>query len=265
MFRSRPAIPERFSNSGPVRSSSLASYRLGTDYNDGFIQIQAKSAMAHRTRIKICGLTRAQDVRAAVAAGADALGFVFYDVSPRYQEPSVVRELLKLVPPFVTTVGLFVNASLEQVAQTVAQAPVSLLQFHGDETPAQCAAIAAAVNRPFIRAARVKPETRAADLVQCELDYRAASHLFIGLLLDTHVESYGGAGKVFDWSVIPEELAHRVVLSGGLSAQNAPGAIARVRPAALDVSSGVETAKGIKDAGKIHDFISAIRQADANC
>jgi len=218
--------------------------------------------MTHRTRIKICGLTRPEDVQAAVAEGADALGFVFYPASPRYVTPELAAKLMALVPPAVMTVGLFVNASLEEVARTVAVAPVSLLQFHGDETPEQCAALAAAVNRPFIRAARVKPDTAGADLLQCELDYRAASDLFSGLLLDTHVDSFGGAGKVFDWSLIPEELAPRVVLSGGLSAQNSTGAVVRVRPFAVDISSGVEQVKGIKDASKMREFINAVRAAD---
>jgi len=216
----------------------------------------------HRTRIKICGLTRAEDVQTAVAEGADALGFVFYPASPRYVTPDAAAKLIALVPPFVTTVGLFVNATLDEVLSTVAQAPVSLLQFHGDETSEQCAAIARAVNRPFIRAARVKPDTSESDLLQCELEYRAASPLFSGLLLDTFVDSYGGAGKVFDWSLIPEKLAPRVVLSGGLSVQNATGAVALVRPCAVDISSGVERTKGIKDAGKIRAFIDAVRAAD---
>ena len=220
--------------------------------------------MTPRTRIKICGLTRAEDVQAVVAAGADALGFVFYAASPRYVSPEAAAKLMAQVPPFVTTVGLFVNATVEEVAQAVAQAPVSLLQFHGDETPQQCAAIAQAVNRPFIRAFRVKPETSGDDLLQCELAYRAASGLFAGLLLDTFVEGYGGAGKVFDWSLVPEEIAPRVVLSGGLSVQNVAGAIARVRPGAVDISSGVEQAKGIKDASKVNAFIDAVRQADFN-
>ncbi|MBS1170961.1 MAG: phosphoribosylanthranilate isomerase, partial [Burkholderiaceae bacterium] len=173
--------------------------------------------MNQRTRIKICGLTRAEDVQAAVDVGADALGFVFYGASPRYVTPVAAARLIARVPPFIVTVGLFVNASVSEVVDTVAQAPLSLLQFHGDETPQQCAALADAVNRPFIRAFRVKPETTAADLLQYESECRAASGLFSGLLLDTFVDAYGGAGKVFDWSVIPKEFAPRVVLSGGLS------------------------------------------------
>ena len=218
--------------------------------------------MTHRTRVKICGLTRTEDVQTAVAAGADALGFVFYQGSPRFVTPEEAGGLMVQVPPFVSTVGLFVNATAADVAKTVKKAPVSLLQFHGDETPQQCASAARRANRPFIRAFRVTPETSADDLLKYERTYRAASSLFAGLLLDTHVEGYGGAGKVFDWSLIPEELAPRVVLSGGLNAQNVIGAVALVRPFAVDVSSGVEAAKGIKDAAKIREFIYAVRLAD---
>jgi phosphoribosylanthranilate isomerase len=217
----------------------------------------------HRTRIKLCGLTRTEDIQIAVAAGADAIGFVFYPGSARYISPDAARELTRFVPSFVTTVGLFVNATPAQVAEVIAQAPISLLQFHGDETPEQCAEIASAVNRPFIRAMRVKAGMESADLLKYENSYRAASKLFSGLLLDTWVDGFGGSGKVFDWSLIPEELAPRVVLSGGLSVQNATDAIMRVRPHAVDVSSGIERAKGIKDSVKIHDFIDAVRLADA--
>ncbi|MES2070893.1 MAG: phosphoribosylanthranilate isomerase [Pseudomonadota bacterium] len=218
--------------------------------------------MLQRTRIKICGLTRAEDVRAAVAYGADALGFVFYPGSPRYATPQQVAGLLAAVPPFVTTVGLFVNASVEYLISTVAGAPLSLLQFHGDETAEHCHQLASAVNRPFIRAFRVKADTSAADLLECEKIYRAASPLFCGLLLDTFVEGFGGSGKVFDWSLIPKELAPRVVLSGGLSVQNATDAVSRVRPFAVDISSGVELSKGIKDDAKLRAFIQAVRLAD---
>jgi len=216
----------------------------------------------HRTRIKICGLTRAQDVAAAVAAGADALGFVFYPGSPRYVSAAAAAALVAGLPPFVSTVGLFVNATVSEVAAVLAQVPLSLLQFHGDETPEQCAAIAQAVQRPFLRAARIGADTSAADLLKYETDYACVSSLFAGLLLDTLVEQYGGSGKVFDWSLIPEELAPRVVLSGGLSVQNATDAVRRVHAHAVDISSGVEAAKGIKDAAKINAFISAVRQAD---
>jgi phosphoribosylanthranilate isomerase len=218
----------------------------------------------HRTRIKICGLTRPEDVRAAVAEGADALGFVFYPKSPRYVTPEAAARLLGTVPPFVTTVGLFVNATRQEVEETIRQAPVSLLQFHGDETLEQCVALAKTANRPFVRALRIGPEGSVADLIEYERNYRAAGALFAGLLLDAFVEGYGGGGKVFDWSLIPKELAPRVVLSGGLSVQNATEAVLQVRPYAVDISSGVEQSKGIKDPAKIRAFIGAVRQADAS-
>ncbi|MEO6919740.1 MAG: phosphoribosylanthranilate isomerase [Collimonas sp.] len=220
--------------------------------------------MSHRTRIKICGLTREQDVQAAIAAGADALGFVFYPKSPRYVTPRQAAALIATVPPFITTVGLFVNAEPVQLQDIVAEAPVSLLQFHGDETVQHSATLAEAVNRPFIRAMRIGTATVAADLLEYANSYRAGSGLYTGLLLDTLVEAYGGSGKVFDWSLIPKELAPQVVLSGGLSVHNATDAVKRVRPFAVDVSSGVEQDKGIKDAAKIRAFIAAIRQADAD-
>jgi phosphoribosylanthranilate isomerase len=219
--------------------------------------------MQSRTRIKICGLTRVEDVQAAVAAGADAIGFVFYPKSPRYVTPASAAKLAAALPPFVSTVGLFVNASPAEVAEVVAQVPLSLLQFHGDETPQQCLAAAQAVNRPFIRALRVKQDMKSNDLLEYAQDYQIAGGLFAGLLLDTFVDAYGGTGKVFDWSLIPKELAPRVALSGGLNVQNATEAVLRVRPYAVDVSSGVELDKGIKDAGKICAFVDAIRQADA--
>ena len=218
-----------------------------------------------RTRIKICGLTRLEDVQAAVAAGADAVGFVFYPKSPRYVEPRVAGELIAALPPFVTSVGLFVNAEAAEVASVVGMAPVSLLQFHGDETAQQCLSAAKTLNRRFVRALAVKSGMGAADLLKYEAEYRAVGgSLFAGLLLDAFVDGYGGGGKVFDWDLIPEELAHRAVLSGGLSAQNVTEAVRRLRPLAVDVSSGVEAGqKGIKDAASIRAFVSAVRAADA--
>jgi phosphoribosylanthranilate isomerase len=215
-----------------------------------------------RTRIKICGITRAEDLRAAVDAGADALGFVFYPPSPRYVTVEQAAALALATPAFVSNVALFVNPSLDEVQSVVGAMPIALLQFHGDETAEQCADIAAAVQRPFMRAYRVRPYTLPADLLECEQRYRAASPWFSSLLLDTYVDAYGGAGKVFDWSLIPKELAPRVVLSGGLSVQNATDAVASVRPFAVDISSGVEAAKGIKDASRIAAFIAAVRSAD---
>jgi phosphoribosylanthranilate isomerase len=218
--------------------------------------------MKHRTRIKICGLTRAEDVADAVAAGADAVGFVFYAASPRFIKAQQAAVLITQLPPFVSPVGLFVNASAAQVQEVLAHAPLAMLQFHGDETPEQCAAIAAAVKRPFMRAARIAATTQPEDLLKYELAYRTASPFFSGLLLDTLVDSYGGSGKVFDWSLIPEELAPRAVLSGGLNVANITEAVRLVRPHAVDVSSGVESGKGIKDGSKIRAFIAAVQDAD---
>ena len=219
--------------------------------------------MTHRTRIKLCGLTRLDDVEAAVAAGADAIGLVFYPPSPRNVSAEQAAALLAALPPFVVSVGLFVNASADEVAQVLAIAPIAMLQFHGDESPAQCCAIAQAVNRPFVRALRDKPDMTAADLLECDHAYRAASPLFAGLLFDTWVDGYGGSGKGFDWSLIPAELAHRAVLSGGLNVQNVTDAVVRVRPFAVDVSSGIEAAKGIKDAALMQAFVSAVRAGDS--
>lgn len=219
--------------------------------------------MSRRTRIKICGLTRPEDVQSAVCAGADAVGFVFYAGSARHVPADQAARLIAELPAFVTPVGLFVNAGADDVASVLAIAPIALLQFHGDETAEQCAANAAAVRKPFVRALRVRPDMTAADLLKCEHEYRTCSPWFSGLLLDAFVEGYGGGGKVFDWSVIPKELAPRLVLSGGLNAHNATEAVRRVRPYAVDVSSGVEQDKGIKDAAKISAFIDAVRVADA--
>lgn len=215
-----------------------------------------------RTRIKICGLTRPEDVEAAVEAGADALGFVFYRKSPRHVAAEAARALMAAVPPFITKVGLFVNVPPEEAVETAVSAGLSLLQFHGDETVETCAAVAEAARLPFIRAFRVGADTRPQDLVQCEKQYRAASPRFSGLLLDSHSEAYGGTGKVFNWSLVSKEIAHRVVLSGGLNAQNVAGAIRLVQPYAVDVSSGVESIRGVKDAGLIRAFVRAVRMAD---
>lgn len=204
-----------------------------------------------RTRIKICGLTREQDVDTAVAAGADAIGFVFYPKSPRYVSPERAAELARRVPPFVTIVGLFVNASAEDIRAVLERVPVNLLQFHGDEAEAQCRAWPI----PYIRAARVRPGM---DLVQYAIDFSSAR----GILLDAFVEGFGGGGQTFDWSMIPAGMPLPIVLSGGLTADNVGEAVRRLRPPAVDVSSGVESAKGIKDAAKIAAFVAAVRAAD---
>lgn len=218
--------------------------------------------MSHRTRIKLCGLSRPEDVTAAVAAGADAIGLVFYPPSPRHVSAGQAAQLLQSLPPFVSSVGLFVNADLEQVRQVLAVAPISMLQFHGDESPDQCARIAEAVGRPFLRALRIRPETQPSDLLESAHTYRGASPLFAGLLLDTWSDAYGGTGKAFDWSLIPAEIAHQAVLSGGLNVQNVTDAVRRIRPHAVDVSSGIEASKGVKDAALMQAFVRAVRAGD---
>ena len=202
------------------------------------------------TRIKICGLTRPEDMQLAIAAGADALGLVFYPGSPRFVDLPAAAELARLVPPFVSIVGLFVNASAEQVRQTLAAVPIHLLQFHGDEDDAWCKQF----DRPFIKAARVRAGM---DLLQYAADFPSAQ----ALLLDAFVEGYGGGGKVFDWTLISPHFPRPLILSGGLDATNVGTAIQRVAPAAVDVSSGVEAAKGIKDAEKVRAFVAAVRYA----
>jgi phosphoribosylanthranilate isomerase len=215
----------------------------------------------HRTRIKLCGLSTAAGVDHAVALGADAVGFVFYPKSPRAVTVAQAAELAKHVPPLVSAVGLFVNATPEWIREVTSNVRLSLLQFHGDETPEQCAALAGIAGLPWWRAMRVGPDASASDLVESSLQYSAAS----GLLLDTLVEGYGGGGKVFNWSLIPTDLGHRAVLSGGLNAQNVREAIRQVRPYAVDVSSGIEIegAKGVKDHARMAAFVRAVREADA--
>jgi phosphoribosylanthranilate isomerase len=204
-----------------------------------------------KTRIKICGLTREEDVDAAVAAGADALGFVFYPNSPRYVTPQRAAVLAQRIPPFVDVVGLFVNEVPETVRTVCDQVPINLLQFHGDEEPEYCRQF----SRPWLRAARVRPGLDLVEFARSFPDTR-------GLLLDAFVEGYGGGGHVFDWTLIPPGLPGYLVLSGGLTADNVGDAIRRVRPVAVDVSSGVEMSKGIKDHAKIAAFVAAVRKAD---
>ncbi len=218
-------------------------------------------AQLHRTRIKLCGLSKTDDVRLAVDLGADAVGFVFYPPSARSVSVAQAAELTRYVPTLVSSVGLFVNATPEWIREVTAEVPLTLLQFHGDETPAQCAELAAIVGLPYWRAVCVGPDATAGDLLESSLQY-AAAH---GILLDALVEGFGGGGKVFDWSVIPTDLGHRAVLSGGLNAQNVSEAIRRMRPFAVDVSSGIEVpgAKGVKDPARMAAFVRAVRAADA--
>jgi len=206
----------------------------------------------HRTRIKICGLTRETDVEAAVNAGADAIGFVLYAASARSVSVTRAAELIKYMPAFVTPILLLVNASEELLDQALVAVPHAVLQFHGDETPSQCEL----AKRSYIRAARMEAGF---DLLDFGVQYSNAQ----ALLVDAHVDGYGGGGKVFDWSLIPKNVPLPVVLSGGLHAGNVAAGVEQVRPWAVDVSSGVESAKGIKDALAMRQFCDAVRAADA--
>ena len=203
-----------------------------------------------RTRVKICGITRPADALAAAQAGADAIGLVFYPPSPRYLSLERAREIRDVLPPFVQTVALFVNADGAQVSQVIGRVHPAMLQFHGDEAPDFCAQF----GLPFVKACRMKQGVSA-------LEYLRPFSSAAAWLFDSHVPEYGGVGESFDWSMVPAT-DKPVILSGGLSRDKVAEAIRRVRPWGVDVSSGVESAKGIKDAAKIAAFIAEVRNAD---
>ncbi|MEY3445462.1 MAG: hypothetical protein RIR45_217 [Pseudomonadota bacterium] len=220
--------------------------------------------LAPRTRIKICGLTREQDVDAAVAGGADAIGFVLYEKSPRFVTPARAAELARRLPPFITPVLLFVNAPAIEIIAACAMIAGATVQFHGDESPADCAQATHSGARSYLRAARIPLGDDAVrfDLVKYVHDYSNAQ----AILLDAHVDGYGGGGKAFNWSLLPPNVDAHLVLSGGLTAANVADGILQVRPRcktlAVDVSSGVEMSKGIKDPEQINRFVAAVRAAD---
>ena len=231
-------------------------------------QTSPLSNPAIRTRIKICGLTREADVDAAVAAGADAIGFVLYPKSPRYVSPERALALARRLPPFVTPVLLFVNASATEIIAMSDQLAGACVQFHGDETPADCLLATGHGRRPFIRAARIPVGANGPgfDLVEFASQHSQAQ----AILLDAHVDGYGGGGQTFNWSLLPPNVNAHLVLSGGLSAANVAEGIRQLRPRcktlAVDVSSGVEMSgpgnKGLKDPEKINQFVAAVRAAD---
>ena len=199
-------------------------------------------------RSKICGITRIEDALAAAEAGADAIGLVFYAKSPRAVSIQQARDIVAALPAFVTTVGLFVNASRGELNEILGAVALDLLQFHGDETPADCESF----HRPYIKALRVQSDD---DIALLAAPYASAR----GILLDTFVSGVpGGTGAAFDWSLVPHDLSQPVILAGGLSADNVQAAIKQVRPYAVDVSGGVEASKGIKDAAKIRAFMQAV-------
>jgi len=206
-----------------------------------------------RTRVKICGITRPEDAEAAAAQGADAIGLVFYRPSPRYVTFERARQIALATPPFVATVAVFVNPTRDEVESAIGECGVTLLQFHGDETPGFCSGF----SRPYIKAARIRPGL---DL----LKYLSPHATARAWMLDAfHEDLWGGTGGAFDWSLVPRDAAKPVILSGGLTAANVADAVRRVRPYAVDVSTGVEVSKGVKDAAKIAAFIGAVRREDS--
>jgi phosphoribosylanthranilate isomerase len=204
-----------------------------------------------RTRVKICGITRIEDAIAAAQAGADAIGFVFDAKSPRHVHPDQALKIARALPPFITIVGLFVNAAPDTIEGVLSHVPLDLIQFHGNEKPEQCRRY----HRPYIKAIHMKPDV---DLREMARLYGDAT----GLLLDTYVADVaGGSGQAFDWNRIPPDPGKALILAGGLTPENVGEAVRQVRPFAVDVSSGVELSKGVKDAGKIIAFIDAVRNA----
>lgn len=203
------------------------------------------------TRIKICGITCREDADSAVMAGADALGFVFYEPSSRYIDPAVAADIIRTLPPFVTSVGLFVNAAEDRIREIIEVTGLDLLQFHGDEAEAQCSGF----SRPYIKALRVR--------AGLDLEAEAAAYPSSrGLLLDAYRPGVpGGTGEVFDWALIPPALASRITLAGGLTPENVAAAIHSVKPFAVDVSGGVEASPGRKDRTKVNAFVVAVRAA----
>jgi len=201
-------------------------------------------------RVKVCGITRCEDAKIAVQLGVDAIGFVFWPKSARYISPDLARQIATNIPPFICTVGVYVDPDLEWVEETVKVAKINLLQFHGDESPEFCNQF----SQPYIKAIRVKQDT---DLLQYVEWYSTAK----GLLLDTYtVDTPGGTGHVFDWRLIPQHLPMPLILSGGLNSNNVAMAIKQIQPWAVDVSSGVEASKGIKDEKKIFAFMQGVKQ-----
>jgi phosphoribosylanthranilate isomerase len=202
-------------------------------------------------RSKICGITRIEDALVAAEAGADAVGLVFYSRSPRAVGVREARAIIRALPPFVSTVGLFVNASRCELNEILDAVPLDLLQFHGDESPAECEGY----HRPWMKALRV---AGGADLRRQAMSFTGAS----AILLDAYVPGlHGGTGETFDWSLVPKDLGKPVILAGGLTPRNVRQAIEQVRPYAVDVSGGVEADKGIKDPELVRAFVAAVHQA----
>lgn len=211
-----------------------------------------------RTRAKICGITRPQDIQAAVQAGVDAIGLVFFEPSPRYVNIELATQLAKLIPPYVNIVGLFVNATAEEIAQVLEQVPLDVIQFHGDETAEQCQQIAQYNKRRWYKAIQVKPDATDTEIISTIQQYQQAGAS--AMLLDAwHPELKGGTGHSFDWSQFPK-LDIPLILAGGLKPENIEDAIQTTQAYAVDVSGGVESAKGIKDQQLIERFMQGVQR-----
>ena len=212
-----------------------------------------KNSISVRIRTKICGITRVEDALAAAQAGVDAIGLVFYHKSPRAVSMTQAAKIIAALPPFVSTVGLFVNAPRTEIDALLSQVSLDVLQFHGDETPAECEGF----SRPYYRALRMQPGV---DIAALAAQYSGAQ----GILLDAWVPGiHGGTGERFDWSAIPDNLAKPLILAGGLNADNISQAMQQVQPWAVDVSGGVESSPGFKDADKIRKFLYAVQMKNA--
>ena len=211
-----------------------------------------------RTRAKICGITRSQDIQAVVHAGADAIGFVFFPPSPRHVSAAQAKELIRHVPAYVQTVGLFVNATADDIADVLKQVALDIIQFHGDETPEDCQAIAAQVGRRWYKAIQMKPDLDVINIIKSYQQMGASA-----VLLDAwHPELKGGTGHQFDWSAFPK-LDIALILAGGLKPDNIERAIQTTAAYAVDVSGGVESAKGIKDQQLIEHFMQGVQRGSA--
>lgn len=239
-------------------SQNCFTMRIVRIYRLAINQDELKPEPDMRTRAKICGITRSQDIQAVVDSGADAIGLVFYPPSPRSVTIAQAAELAKHIPAYVQLVGLFVNASLEEIQATLQQVPLDVLQFHGDESPAQCQAIAKATGRRWYKAIQVKSDMNIEVVIK---SYQAAGAS--AMLLDAwHPTLKGGTGHAFDWTKFPK-LDIPLILAGGLSPDNVAYAIDITRAYAVDVSGGVESAKGIKDRQLIEHFMQGVQRGSA--
>ena len=212
-----------------------------------------------RTRAKICGITRSQDIQAVVNAGADAIGFVFFPPSPRHVSAAQAKELIRHVPAYVQTVGLFVNATADDIADVLKLVALDIIQFHGDETPEQCQYLANAVNKRWMKALRINAEQDTVENVSARIDSFAAAGASSILLDAYHQYKYGGTGARFDWSLIPDNSSLPIILAGGLDADNVAATL-DLPIYGVDVSGGIEADKGKKDAAKMRAFMKAVKR-----